>query len=360
MSRYRISLLVLLVVYGGFGLTIAWFGMRVPPYVGDLTRLGGYSEVDYGWRAPQQRYQPALYRQAASYPAGIEVLVLGDSMSLHNAGEQTDPGVYWPNHLAKASGWKIAALHRAEWLLDDLMQDPQFQAAPPRVFILEFAERAITALGRITAGADPTACQGVPHDPQPLPLEPLVPRSGVWSPPSTSIAGVDFSLGANHLKRKLLNALHPGWNETLHFDLDRGGLFSSRADRSLLVYADDLRKVDATAEQIERQRCALLSIQNQMHAAGVGYFMVLVVPDKLSTYRRQVVDLPAGYPEIIAKLARDPALNLPRLDLAFDRAVDAGTPDLFLPNDTHPGVAGHKAIAESVLRHLVAAGVVAE
>ncbi len=360
MSRYRKSLLVLLAVYAGFGLTIAWFGVQVPPYAGDLTRLGGYSEVDYAWRMPQQRYRPALYQQASGYPGGTDVLVLGDSMSLHNTGEQTDPGVYWPNHLAKASGWKIAALHRAEWLLDDLVRDPQFQAAPPRVFILEFAERAITALGRITAGADPTACQAVPHDPQPLPLVPLAARPQVWLPPSTIPSGVDFSLGANHLKRKLLNAVHRGWNETLRFDLSQGGLFSSQADRSLLVYADDLRKLDATPEQIERQRCALLAIQNQMQAAGVGYFMVLVVPDKLSVYRRQVVGLPASYPEVIAKLARDPALNLPRLDLAFDRAIEAGTPDLFLPNDTHPGVAGHKAIAESVFGHLIAAGVVAE
>jgi len=358
MNRYRLPLVALLLVYAGFGLTIAWFGMRVPPYAGDLTRLGGYSEVDYAWRAPQQRYQPPLYQQAASYPAGTEVLVLGDSMSLHNTGEQTDPGVYWPNHLARSSGWKISALHRAEWLIDDLIRDPQFRAAPPNVFILEFAERAITALGRITAGADTAACEAVPHRPQPLPLAPLSARAEAWSPPSTTVVGVDFSLGANHLKRKLLNAVRSGWNETLRFDLNQGGLFSSHANRSLLVYADDLRKLEATPRQIERQRCALLAIQNQMHAAGVGYFVVLVVPDKLSVYRRQVVNLPAAYPQIIADLASDPGLNLPRLDLAFDRAVEAGTPDLFLPNDTHPGAAGHELIADSVLRQLVAAGVV--
>ncbi|MES0873936.1 alginate O-acetyltransferase AlgX-related protein [Sinimarinibacterium thermocellulolyticum] len=362
MPRLLPKLLALVAVFAAFAIGIAWYGATVPPYVGDLTRLGGYSEDDFGWTEPQARFDPPLYH-AHRYDAPVDVLIFGDSMSLHRSGEQTDPGSYWPNYLAARTGWRVAALHRHDWTLDDVLQHAVYRQAPPRVLIVQFAERAIVGLERITAGyGNGSGCDGAATPVfDPLPLRPLGRQPLPLPPPRPSARGVDFSLGAHHLKRRVLTQLLPSaWQPVRRFALDRAGLFSSRRDRELLVFADDLRKLDMTPDQLARQRCALREIQDAVQASGKTVLLVLVVPDKLSTYRAHLPALPPDYPEVPALLAAAGGLQLVRVDRVFDAAVKAGVRDLFLPNDTHPGVAGHRLIADAVMHSLRELGIVVD
>ena len=361
MSTRRLWLHVAILggVYLAFGLSIAWYGATVPPYVGDLTRIGGLSEVAFGWREPQERFDPPLYVQHA-YAVGSDVLIVGDSMTLHRPGEQTDPGSYWPNYLAQATGWRISAVHRNLHPIHEVLDSPEFRTHPPPLLIFEFAERVLVSPDRITAqfdscGASPAFA--VPRTP--LVVQPMDVSPRPLPPPARSPRRIDFSLGAHHLKRRVIDWIAPWLREVALFELSRGGLFSSLHDTELLVYADDLRKVGMSPQHVARMGCALRALRDRVESDGQTVFLPLLIPDKLSAYRDVVRDLEPEYLDVFQVLATDSALRLPRLDLDFRAAVARGVEDLFLPNDTHLGVAGHRLVSAAALEALSRAGVAA-
>ena len=361
MNAFKRYALALLAIYALVGAAIYWFGFTTPQYLGDLTRLGGYREDEFGWQAPQQRYRPPLFTPD-HYDADTQVLILGDSMTVHRPTEQTDPGVYWPNVLAAQTGWKIAALHRREHTVEDVLARADYQAHPPRLFVLEIAERTVTALERITeTAARRYGCGAPPAPRQPvLEIRPLQATPEDFARPQPPRAWLDLSLGGHRLKHLLLRQFAPGSIDALHYRLTREDLFSNRRASELLVFRDDLEKLGLPARFLAQQACALQALQQEVEAGGRTRFVLLMVPDKLSAYRPYVRDFPAGdYPPVIAALAANPNLLMPRLDLDFEAALRAGTRDLYLPDDTHLGSAGHRLVAERLLAQLRASGLAA-
>jgi hypothetical protein len=359
MVRFWRHFTVLLLVYVVIGVVVAYLGATIPPYVGDLTRLGGYSERDFGWREPQQRFNPPLYHPD-TLDGGADVLILGDSMSLHRPGEQTDPGSYWPNELARATGWRIEAMHRNEHTVAEILDDPRYRANPPRAFVFEFPERGIVTLDRVTA--EYQDCSGADDGPvtvPPLAVQAQGTASEALAPVPPATHGVDFSLGAHHLQRRVVDWLLPWRRQVVRFKLHRSGLFSSVRSDELLVFADDLLKIGLPEARLHAMGCALRALQSQVEADGRTHFVVLMVPDKLTTYRDVVRGLDPAYPDVFAALSRDPDLHLPRVDLDFRAAVARGERDLFLPNDTHPGFDGHRLLSARTLEFLISLGVAA-
>lgn len=355
MNRYKPYAAALLAIYVLVALPVFWFGFTTPEYQGDLTRLGGYREDLYGWNQAQQRYQPPLFTPD-HYAPDTDIFVLGDSMTVHRPGEQTDPGVYWPNALMAQSGWKVSALHRREHTVEDVLAMPEYRAHPPRLFVLEIAERTASILARLTEmAARRHGCERVA--PAPVSLLPapqaLPVQAQSFARPQARAHGLDLSLGGHRLKHVLLRTLAPESIDTLRFHLDRDDLFSSQRPQELLVFRDDLEKMGLSDDFLRQQSCALEALQREVEADGRTRFVLLMVPDKLSAYRRYVRDFPQGhYPEVIPLLASNPGLRMPRVDLAFAKALDSGTRDLYLPNDTHLGSAGQRLLADTLLAEL--------
>jgi len=356
MVRFWPHVAVLLLVYAVIGGLAARLGATVPPYVGDLTRLGGYSERDFGWREPQRGYDPPLYHPD-TLGGGADVLILGDSMSLHRQGEQTDPGTYWPNELARRTGWRIEAMHRNEHSVTEILENPRYRAAPPRVFVFEFPERGIVTLDRVTAEYSDCSVSGDVPVLRPAVAVELQDANRQDLPPVLPVVHkTDFSLGAHHLQRRLVDWLLPWRRQAVRFKLDRSGLFSSRRSDELLVFADDLMKVGMPQSRIQAMGCALRALQSRVQAGGTTQFVALMVPDKLTAYRDVVLGLSPKYPDVFEALGRVPELHLPRVDLDFRAAVARGERDLFLPNDSHPGFAGHAVLSARVLEFLIDIG----
>lgn len=359
MSHFRFAALIVS-VFVSAGATIIFLGLTSEPYVGDLTRLGGYQESAFGWREPQQRFVPPRYF-AERFEPSSDMLVLGDSMTLRRDAEQTDPGAFWTNWLAVKTGWTISALHRRDFTVEDVMALPAYRQSPPRLFVLEFAERAISGLERVTQVALQAqgGCEGQrpgslpvlavqPPSPQPMP-EPLALAQPARKP-------LDLSLGGHRLKHWLTRQVWPGRLGAVAFPMTRADLFSNRQSDTLLVYRDDLIKVGLSDVQLRQQACGLRALQRSVEADGRTRFVVLIVPDKLSAYRPYVEGFPTRYPAVVPILAEQPLLGLPRVDLAFDEALRAGARDLFMPNDTHLGALGHRLLAEALLSDLEARG----
>ena len=59
------------------------------------------------------------------------------------------------------------------------------------------------------------------------------------------------------------------------------------------------------------------------------------------------------------EIAKHRELNVPNLNVALKNEIARGTWDVYLPNDTHWGSAGHRTVARSLREYLKRKGVLA-
>jgi hypothetical protein len=95
-------------------------------------------------------------------------------------------------------------------------------------------------------------------------------------------------------------------------------------------------------------------MQNQAQANGRTHFLYLAAPDKLSVYAEHLADAGLRAISLLPELYRSPGLNQVRLLDRFREAVRRGEKDVFLPNDTHWGSAGHRIVADAVVDAIAA------
>lgn len=326
------------------GLSLFFLGLWLEPLSGDLTRIGGFSERDFGWRTPQTGFKNPLPADEDTYRYR-DLWVLGDSFAT------AWPRLQWQNHLKEQTGLSIGTLNINRVSIDQLLADPEFQAHPPKVLILESAERYLTL--RLQAAHEspiPRAAKALKnHTP---PHGERTPQNQDQEPVSRSqaISDVQVPFAGRYLLRTFQREVlgqSPG--NALRLKLSRDGLFSSRRPRELLVFREDLQKeplwrnlgVTEIASRLERLRA-------RVEANGVTHLIVLIAPDKLTAYR-EVLDEPTfrPYSELTALIARCRDW-MPNTAHAIEDAVRKGTPDLYLPDDTHWGSKGQEKVAETL------------
>ncbi|HVJ54641.1 MAG TPA: hypothetical protein VM689_19425 [Aliidongia sp.] len=344
-SRYT-QLLVGLMISLTFGFGLWARGLE--PLWGDLTRMGWRSENDFGWTVPKERFQP-LAAEVGALDRHYDVVAIGDSFT----GESRwRPGTSWPHYLAHDTGLKVGIFDRDFDLLGRLLASPGFAADPPSVVIYEVVERhlaqsnpwpADTACPTAAEPPHVTLTQGLPSAP---PIEDRRRTERYWNE-------LPVSYGLAYLERNALRALigHET-TEAVELDLARGGLFSSRQDRKLLVYGEDFNKLGWTEAQWRGAACSLLSLQARVEANGRTLFLAMVAPDKLTAYGPYLADAPfRGISRL--DLVAVPGLNLVRFDQGFEPTEHI---DLYLPDDTHWSTVGHALAAKLVERKLRALG----
>ena len=345
--RYTLLLISLMVgLTLGFGLWAQGF----EPLWGDLTRIGWRSENDYGWTLPKQRFQP-LAAEIGSLDRHYDVVAIGDSFT---AESQWRPGTTWPHFLAHDTGLKVGIFDSKETGVDELLASPVFRSDPPPVLIYEVVERSLVPDHPSAAGdacpADQTAPQPVlaPGPASPAPVPDLRPATRPWYQ-------LPVSYGLAYLVQNLRRAVigHETTN-SVAIGLTRGGMFSSRRDRSLLVYGEDFNKMAWAPERWNDAACSLLRLQQRVQANGKTLFLAMVAPDKLTAYAPYLADASFRHLSRLDVLDQYPALHLVRFDRQdFDPADHV---DLYLPDDTHWSTVGHALAAALAERQLKALG----
>lgn len=322
------------------------------PLSGDLTRLGGYAENNFGWRGHEWVFKPPLATSSVSgTDDGYEdIVVLGDSFSLRTTPDrQTPAGGFWTDFLAADTGLRVGAFFIKTMPPERLLASPAFRTHPPRLVIVELVERSLRRQLLDAPGQCP--------DPHPHRFDlVLAPLSVVpvavhrRTAPQWNETGIGQAI--DHLAKAIPRWM-VGWNDTLvrRLPLSRADLFTSRDPRDLLVYQDDFAKAAWSDRDWAAMRCRLLDWQRRFEANGRTRFLIVVAPDKSSAYAAY---LPASVrqPDGVAELAQARALHLPRLDLALRAAIAAGVKDVYLPNDTHWGTAGSKIAADTIVDYL--------
>jgi hypothetical protein len=346
---YRQYLCMLLGLCGIAAVGVWFLAIGREPLTGDLARVGGYGERQFGWNGVEERFSSPLAEPGR--PDGdYGIVVIGDSFSSRTTPDrQTSDGSFWTDFLANDTGLPVGVFDIARVSVDDYLASPGYRHHPARLVILELAERTLRArLGG--TGECPT-----PGPPVAVRLdrtaEPLVPGAyrRALVPHSLDVAAGEL---ADSVRKDLLrDVLHLDTAWVLRLPLSRSDLFSSRAAGELLIFADDRGKADWTAGDWDAIRCRLLRDQRAVTGNGATAFLFALVPDKSIAYAAYLHPAP-WLIDATERLAEPPGLNMPRLDVALRAAIAAGTRDVYLPDDSHWSTAGSRIATKTVLRYL--------
>jgi hypothetical protein len=315
--------------------TIVFFIIAIPlalyyqPISGDLTRIGHWSERDYGWLNSQPE---VVIRENGVETQNPQVLVLGDSFSRHNI---------WQSYLASSRQLDIQSFDFQQvgcienwigWVLES-------HSSNVKTIILQIVERGfISMLRRLDQ------CSKVTPKPFKLaenfflptrPSSPLILNAGYLIP--TVINSVRLEVGGGDIRS----------GQVANSELVTNVLFSNRKSNRLLYYLEDDAKKSWSAGEIQSSVDSLKKIQDRLAASGLR-LVVVIVPDKSTVYRpfMKNKDIKNVYPDISTRLdsAGINSVNLVgRFQISVKEIVD-----LYLPNDTHLSTQGYKLMAEFI------------
>jgi hypothetical protein len=334
-------------------LLLAVVSFMLEPLRGDLTRIGGYSENEYGWNSSQSHFAPPLVT-SDRYDRPYDIVVLGDSFSVDPYGTgQTEPGVYWPNHLAQRSGLSVLSLTLFKFSLPHILDNRHFGENPPRLVVLQVVESMLgtyfdeDARGYLGASEGPCAVAAPsPHfDASVVRMRHATTRAWLRDTQTE----FSFDQAVQFLWKAGLRAAS-GETGAHDLQLTRSDLFSSRRPDRLLVHDRDFRKAGWTEATIRKFRCNLIEAQNRIQANGVTRFALMVVPDKLTIYADYLVEPALAPASRLDTVFEGTGLNMVALLTPLRTALRCGEVDLYLPNDTHWNTTGHAIAADAVLR----------
>jgi hypothetical protein len=316
------------------------------PLSGDLTRLGGYAERDFGWRKTQSVFVPPL-AATSDVPGPADVVVIGDSFSSRtSADRQTLAGGFWTDFLAHTTGLGVRVHDVARMPVERYVATQAFTAYPPRAVILEVAER--TLLDRLGRGA--AQCD-IAENAMPAQAFPGVTHRVPSSIPRSALPRLQPQIGStvDYMRKSVIRAVFGmGDAGVVRLGLVRGDLFTNREAGSMLAYAEDRLALEWPDSAWSRIRCGAAHLRQLVEANGRTVFLLVVAPDKSRAYAKVVT---AGRPD--AMRARYGSMSqMLAVEAMLQHAVSQGVQDLYLPNDTHWGSAGSQLVAELVARCL--------
>ena len=307
-------------------LSLLFLALKVAfgPLQGDLTRLGGWPEKDYGPR--REAEVPAPWKESG--PAGASILLLGDSFSAHTP---------WIPELERRLQFRVAPYqYRRAGCIDNWLSWVSGQTA--RKVVIEIVERDFLQFGDLKPCAQQAPRQEAGHEPASPPADALYLLRTGFNLVRLALAGE-----SPVRQRQVVNApLKPGAGD------NRCAVFSSRRGDRLLYLAEDERKRAWEPASIARAVAGVRAIHERLSAGG-QHLVFVVVPDKSTTYAPCLgIETPGAG---IAALLVDAGVAAPDLARAMQPLL-AQTPDLYEPNDTHFGPVGYAIMADLVAREL--------
>ena len=340
----RRYLVILLGAILAIAMSLTGFAIWLAPPSGDLVRIGGWSERNFGWHGTKSGFTKNYYHETTlselleDGPTG-DILVFGDSFSGMWPGSIT-----WINTLHEQTGQSVRFLRMRDFSsVVRYLDSDAFQATPPAAIIVQSVERA--TVSRAMAIHEPALNCEVPNTPiTQIPISAAsikLPRD-VFSR-RTQFDSLDevFSWGALALRKRL-----EGSTNSILIQLNRNDLFSSRATRQGLIYIDDIRSHTADVfpqnDPVAARAKALCGLRQLIARGGSVPMRFMIAPDKRSIYDAWITT-PLPTKEINVFILSHQALGARFIDLLAPLTEAADTnQDVYYPNDTHWGPIGHK------------------
>ncbi len=346
--------MILLIPMGSLFAVFICLALWVQPIEGDLTRLGGFTENDFGWNEPQQQFSSMLYTfdEGREYKQYYDVVVLGDSLSI------TFPRAQWQNYFVHQTGLSLVTYKIDDIDIESFVASPAYKHHPPRIVIYETVERSfVDRTNSWNKGgcrtAPTSAFKGSPLEirpgNQPLSSHTRNTRNGPLHP--------NLSSGAHYLKRLIKKTINNKSNQAIKIALNRNDLFSNQQSGHLLVYRKDFKRYQVSKKDLNEAVCGLSYIQNIFQQHGKTFFIGMVAPDKLTTYMDVYKNFDHDKIHWMEEIKKHRELNVPNLNVALKNESARGAWDVYLPNDTHWGSAGQRTVTRTLQEYLKRKGV---
>jgi hypothetical protein len=332
-------------------------GIYLEPLYGDLTRVGFYSEREFGWNKPQQAFSEPVSTMGR-YDRYHDVVVLGDSVSTGR------PELQWQNYLGRATGWSVVTLDINKIKFNQVLANPVFRKTPPKVFILELVERDLPLVlkqnqscnANMTSSPPPRLVDGLTWHAYSKKLATLEVVKRYAQPIARETRWRDINVGfvRGYLWYNTIRHLGGDLNAPgLAIELAKPAPFSSRNNQSLLVFRDDMKKVKWWRDvPTNESSCRIEAMRGKIEANRHTRFIFMAAPDKLTAYADFVSAKKLRNVSALAELSKQNPDSMPRIDLALKSAIAQGVQDVYLPNDTHWGSTGNQIAAEALLATL--------
>jgi len=316
-----------------FGVAIG-LSLFFKPLSGDLTRIGRWSERDFG---PTHAQSLPVVRANGPLLTSQQILVLGDSFSHPNI---------WQSYLSESVKLDTLSFEFKDVGCIDNWVNWVVSQTDLRVqkVIIEVAERSFVPVfrnDRACISSTPMASAALDK---------------------TSSAGLmqGISLDAIYLFQTAGNTLRLYWQtgrinsgEVVSVPLAKSNLFSNARANRLLYYAEDDNKKSWTQQDITAAIENLKKIQNRLAKFRL---VVVVVPDKSTIYRPYILDRPdqIGHPDVFSALAASGIDSIDLRELFLEKVTS--NIDLYLPNDTHLGPSGYRLMGSAIAERLQSTG----
>ena len=304
-----------------FSLPFLIFSWWAEPIYGDLTRIGKWTEHDFGPNA-----MPPLVQVKASGRSLInsDVTVLGDSFSERNL---------WQSVLSDNTSHVVKSFHYKNNCISNWIA-ASISDSTSKIIIVETVERAF--VGRFK---DVLSCPQT----ELVPLEVQAGIEGNLRPNWPLTLNFPY-LSAAAINTVRLNIFHEKYSKrftTVNTPLRAGcALFSSRRNDRLLYYADDNLKQEWNAQDIRNAVANVMKIQKEIEQSGKK-FVLIIAPDKSSAYQNCLFfnNETKAAPNII-KILVSSGVHVPDLHTLFKANINTII-DLYNPDNTHWSEAGY-------------------
>ena len=295
---------------------------------GDLARVGGWSERDFGYHSSSPPFLTAANQEQGE----ADVAVLGDSFARSNI---------WQSILATSTGQKFRTWQFEDglscirdWALKTTAANPSV-----RTVVIETVERAelVRAVDRYDCSPDRSSFHA---------------SQGAYLPMQRSYWPLTMDL--DYVARTSLHEIRQFiWtgaefrSEVVNLPLKRKGLFSNHESNRLLYLTDDEPPWRSSSAAYATAADNINDLNGELRQRGVR-LVVIIVPDKSNVYRDEMIGgrLPPAKIDLAA-LLRSKGILSPDLLPAFrDRATHSV--DFYLPDDTHLSLPGFEYLGNTL------------
>ena len=344
-SSYNKFLIISFIV---IALPLSFFVFWLEPYTGDLARIGGFKENEYGWNSFQKRFKKCHYTLGASikdYNKHFDIVTIGDSFSVNEAQS-------WQNYLALSSNASIITFHRRSVSASSILKHPQFIESPPKLFISQVVEHGIqTALHDIELDL---AQENNVIDPPKAQLNVRAVKFDNYLESYSRERATGFSMDTalHYIKTNIKQGLGSRKKSFPIKVEDKEGLFSNKHPDSALFYHLDKLKLSINKNEwgIIEKRFSIL--QNLIQANGFTNFIAMIAPDKSTVYRNYLLNPEVRFESSHNFMPKKNSVNWLNIEQFMVNSFEKGAIDLYLPNDIHWGSEGYKVAAEAVISNL--------
>ena len=339
----RIPYYIYIITYLIFGLPVSYFVLTLEPYSGDLTRVGAFSENDYGWNAPQKVFSSSevvVGKNISDYNRYYYIFVVGDSFSAIPENNACN----WQDFLLRTTSANLISYHQNNIDIHQLTESKFFKEYPPKFFIYEAAEHGVQD---ILHGYEQFSSKENSSVEIQCIREKYVPYAmGAYYRAKENL--LTFDTAIHYIKINVKNNFSSKRKSTV-YPLNKK-CFSSLKGDYLLAYYGDLKKLAVGKNEWGIISKRFRGLKNLIETNNCTNFILMIAPDKSTIYKHYI---DGEHPFICAMdqldLQKVTYINLKHV---LQTKVAEGILDVYLPNDTHWGYAGHQVAAQQISNYI--------